>query len=69
MLPASAHGYIFWSSYDSGKSKVGRAALDATGITPELVTVTLGGPGEVRTIDITPDNYRAFLTTSPTSAP
>jgi cytoskeleton protein RodZ len=29
----------------------------------------LGGPGEVRTIDITPDNYRTFLSTSPTSAP
>jgi hypothetical protein len=29
----------------------------------------LGGPGQVRTIDITPDNYRAFLSTSPTRAP
>jgi hypothetical protein len=29
----------------------------------------LGGPGEVRTIDITPDNYGAFLSTSTTSAP
>ena len=36
-VPATADGYIFWMSYDSGKSRVGRAGLDASGVNPELV--------------------------------
>ena len=36
-VPATADGYIFWSSYDSGKSRVGRAGLDGSGVNPELV--------------------------------
>jgi hypothetical protein len=44
-VPASADGYIFWSGYDSGKSRVGRAGLDGSGINPELVGNIYYGAG------------------------
>ena len=45
LLPASADGYIFWSGYDSGKSRVGRAGLDGSGVNPELVGNIYFGAG------------------------
>lgn len=45
VFAASAQAYIFWSAYDSGNSKVGRAALDATGVNPELVKGIYFGQG------------------------
>ena len=44
-VPATADGYIFWSGYDSGKSRVGRAGLDGGGINPELVGNIYFGAG------------------------
>jgi hypothetical protein len=44
-LAASADAYIFWSGYDSAKTRVGRAGLDASGINPELVGDIYNGAG------------------------
>lgn len=40
-----AQAHIFWSAYDSGNSKVGRAALDGGEINPALVTDIYFGQG------------------------
>lgn len=45
LLPAAAHGYIFWSSYDSGNSRIGRAGLDGSGVNGSLVTGIYFGAG------------------------
>lgn len=44
-VPTSAGAHIFWSSYDSGKSTVGRAALDGGGVNEALVTDIYYGAG------------------------
>ena len=44
-VPATADGYIFWSGYDSAKSRVGRAGLDGSDIKPELVGNIYYGAG------------------------
>ena len=41
----AAHAFIFWSAYDSAKSKIGRAALDGTEVNPELVNGIYFGQG------------------------
>lgn len=43
-VPA-AHAYVYWSAYDSGNSKVGRAGLDASGVNQELVSGIYFGQG------------------------
>jgi hypothetical protein len=43
--PTGADAYIFWSSYDSGQSTVGRAGLDASGVNGALVTDIYYGGG------------------------
>lgn len=45
VLPASAQAYIFWSGYDSNKTRVGRAGLDGSGVNPELVGNIYYGAG------------------------
>jgi hypothetical protein len=41
----AAHAFIFWSSYDSNSSKIGRANLDGTDYRPSLVSGIYYGQG------------------------